>query len=234
MVMNPRPLLGEHSFPHLFSCGTLMSRKPAPPKSPFLDQRLADDWLATCQQYQAFLEVPPRQRFHYLGKLFELLCPWIEKAIQGVTIRHFLLLPKEMVIARMFAKSCRRESLPKSHLIFQIWIESIILRDVANPCNELGATSGASGEPSAQLQQRFNRLPIEDRALLYLYMVERCSVEEVASYTGIPQGSAAENLVRIWARVQGGAPALQLPRGWRAPQARESNFVHEERDTDLE
>ncbi|MCP4092010.1 MAG: hypothetical protein GY747_01065 [Planctomycetes bacterium] len=211
-----------------------MSPKDTPLKSSFLDQCLAEDWQATCRQYQAFLDVPSRKRFHYLGKLFEHLCPWIENAIRGVTMRHFILLPKEMVLARMFAKACKRESLPKSHVIFQIWIESIILRDVANPKNELGANNGASGEPSALLQQRFNRLCLEDRALLYLYMVERCSVAEVSSYTGIPQVTAVENLSRIWKQVQGSGAALELPRGWRAPQATECDMVHEDRNPEVD
>jgi hypothetical protein len=209
-----------------------MSRNQVPPTTSFLERRLAEDWQAACRQYQAFLDVPARQRFHYLGKLFELLCPWIENAIRGVTMRHFILLPTEMVVARMFAKACRRESLPKSHVIFQIWIESIILRDVANPRDELGAINGASGEPSARLQQRFNRLPLEDRALLYLYMVERCSVHDVSSYTGIPPSTAAANLQRIWKQVQGGGEALVLPRGWRAPDVAECDLVHEEREQD--
>lgn len=234
MVVYPSPLLGEHSSPRLFCRGTLMSRKEAPQKPSFLDHRLAEEWQATRRQHQAFLDVPPPQRFHYLGKLFELLCPWIEKAIQGVTMRHFILLPTEMVVARMFAKSCRRDNLPSSHVIFQIWIESIILRDVANPSNELGAINGASGEPSALLQQRFNRLPLEDRALLYLYMVERCSVSEVSNYTGIPRMAAAANLSRIWQLVQSGPIDLQLPRGWRTPQVAECDFVHEEREKDLD
>lgn len=211
-----------------------MSPKDTPLKSSFLEQRLADEWQMACRHYQAFLDVPSRKRFHYLGKLFEHLCPWIEKAIRGVTMRHFILLPTEMVLARMFAKACKRESLPKSHVIFQIWIESIILRDVANPKNELGAINGASGEPSALLQKRFNRLCLQDRALLYLYMVEGCSVPEVSSYTGIPQITAVENLSRIWSEVQGSEAALELPRGWRAPQITECDLVHEDRSPELD
>lgn len=204
-----------------------MSKPPQTPSRAFLSHRLEEEWEETYLAYQAFLEVPPRKRFEHLGALFEHLCPWMERAIRGVTIRHFILLPTEMAIARLFAKSCRRESLPQSHVIFQIWLESLILRDVANPKDELGATNGASGEPNALLQQRFNRLPYPDRALLYLYMVERCSVREVSGYTGIPQAYAVENLGRIWSKVHEGMAMEDLPRGWRPPHLNDQGRISE-------
>jgi len=194
-----------------------------------LESRLQEEWSATSEAYQAFLSVPGRKRFKHLGALFEHLCPWIERAIRGVTMRHFILLPTEMAVARLFAKTCRRENLPQSHLIYQIWVESSILRDVANPTDELGATNGAAGEPGARLQQRFNRLPYADRALLYLYMVERCSVREVSGYTGIPQAYAMQNLGRIWELVRVGLSQQDLPRGWKPPRLGVDGFVREER-----
>jgi len=65
-------------------------------------------------------------------------------------------------------------------------------------------------------------------------MVERCSVAEVSSYTGIPQVTAVENLSRIWKQVQGSGAALELPRGWRAPQATECDMVHEDRNPEVD
>ncbi|MHC4379727.1 MAG: hypothetical protein ACYSU1_01370 [Planctomycetota bacterium] len=208
-----------------------MSKPPLTQPREFLSHRLEEEWERTFQAYQAFLEVPARRRFEHLGTLFEQLCPWIERAIRSVTIRHFILLPTEMAVARLFAKSCRRENLPQSHVIFQIWLESSILRDVADPQDELGATNGAAGEPNALLQRRFNRLPYADRALLYLYMVERCSVREVSGYTGIPQAYAVENLGRIWAQVHEGVSEEELPRGWQAPRLNEHGCVCEEGNT---
>lgn len=204
-----------------------MSKSPQTPTREFLTHRLEEEWEETYAAYQAFLEVPARKRFEHLGALFEHLCPWMERAIRSVTIRHFILLPTEMAVARLFAKACRRESLPQSHVIFQIWLESSILRDVANPRDELGATNGAAGEPNALLQRRFNRLPYADRALLYLYMVERCSVREVSGYTGIPQAYAVENLGRIWAKVHDGMARKDLPKGWRTPHLNEQGRVSE-------
>ncbi|MGB0953170.1 MAG: hypothetical protein ACPG31_08080 [Planctomycetota bacterium] len=192
-----------------------------------LEQQLQADWEQTYQAFQDFLQVPERLRFQHLGSLFEVLYPWIERGVRSLTVRHFILLPTEMAVARLFAKTCRRESLPKSHVIFQIWVESSLLRDVANPKDELGSTNGAAGEPSARLQHRFNRLPYADRALLYLYMVERCSVREVSGYTGIPQAYAVESLGRIWARVQEGLSERDVPRGWRSPQLDEQGCVRE-------
>jgi len=206
-----------------------LSKPPVIQSRDSLGHRLQEEWSETSTAYQAFLHVPPRERFQHLGALFEHLCPWIERAIRAVTIRHFILLPTEMAVARLFAKTCRRENLPKSHVIYQIWVESSILRDVANPKDELGATNGAAGEPSAHLQQRFNRLPYADRALLYLYMVERCSVREVSGYTGIPQAYAMENLGRIWAEVQDGLSEHDLPGGWKAPVLDPEGCVREER-----
>ncbi len=192
---------------------------PSSASSNFLSQRLEQEWQATFDAYQDFLQVPPKQRFRHLGQLFKLLCPWMERAVRSVTLRHFILVPTEMAIARLFARVCRRENLPRSQAIFQIWAESSILRDVANPQGALGACSGAAGEPSARLQQRFNRLPYADRALLYLYMVERCSVGEVSNYTGIPHAYACENLGRIWTQVREGLAERDLPSGWRTPEA---------------
>ncbi|MFK5955724.1 MAG: hypothetical protein QM477_04670 [Planctomycetota bacterium] len=206
-----------------------MSKPPVIPPPETLGSRLQEEWSATFKAYQTYLNVPARQRFEHLGALFEHLCPWIERAIAGVTMRHFILLPTEMAVARLFAKTCRRENLPQSHVIYQIWVESSILRDVADPGDELGATNGAAGEPGARLQQRFNRLPYADRALLYLYMVERCSVREVSGYTGIPQAYAMENLGRIWEQVQGGLSEQDFPTGWKAPLLGADGLVREER-----
>lgn len=205
-----------------------VSKTPSTPPPAFLSRRLEEEWLETFRAYQAFLQVPSRERFEHLGTLFEHLCPWIERAIRSVTIRHFILLPTEMAVARLFAKSCRRESLPQSHVIYQIWLESSILRDVADPRDELGATNGAAGEPNALLQRRFNRLPYADRALLYLFMVERCSVREVSGYTGIPQVYAMENLGRIWSQVHEGVAEEELPPGWRRPQLDAEGQVRED------
>ena len=189
-----------------------MTPRPPIPRSG-VDAGLEREWQAVLDAFQAYRSVPPEQRFHHLGRLFEKVAPWLERGIQAAVLHHFVLLPKEMAVARLFAKTTRRDSLPDSYAIFLIWVESNILRDVADPRDELGAVNGASGEPSGELQKRFNRMPFDDRALLYLFMVERCNLEEVNTNTGIPVAHAQEQLARIAKRFSD----LDLPRGWRRP-----------------
>lgn len=186
-----------------------------------LDAQLEREWQQAVDAFQSYRSVAPEQRFRHLGRLFEQLTPWIERGIHAAVLHHFILLPKEMAVARMFAKTVRRDALPDSHTIFLIWVESHILRDVADPSDELGATNGASGEPSGAVQKRFNRLPFDDRSLLYLFMVEGCNLEDLNSNTGLPIPAARRRLAHIAEYFAG----LDLPPGWVSPStlADESN-----------
>ena len=187
--------------------------RPPDPRSG-LDAQLESEWQEAVDAFESYRSVAPEHRFHHLGRLFEKLAPWLERGIQAAVLHHFILLPKELAVARLYAKSVRRDSLPDSYTIFLIWVESNILRDVADPTDELGATNGASGEPSGAVQKRFNRLPFEDRSLLYLFMVEGCNLEEVNANTGLPIPAAERRLAKIAKHFTG----LTLPRGWVSPE----------------
>ncbi|MBC8327794.1 MAG: hypothetical protein H8E31_03515 [Planctomycetes bacterium] len=185
--------------------------------APATTPTLVKEWLLTKRVFQAFLTLPAEERFQHLGKLFERLAPWIERGIRVAVIRHFLVLPQEMLLARIFAKAAKREALHDSHQAFGLWIESQILRDLADPVDQLGVVNGASGEPTAELQRRFNGLPMADRALLYLYLVEKRSQPQVARATGIPRPEIDATLQSAWRQLTRGLDELKLPRGWRKP-----------------
>lgn len=175
------------------------------------------EWETTLRVFRAFQTVAPQQRFHHLGLVFEHLSPWIERGIRGVIFRYFILLPTELALARLFAKAVRKEELPHAYETFLLWVEASVLQDIAELSDQIGATNCAVGEPSAQLQQRFNKLPFQDRALLYLYMVEKQSLNEVASQAGLTTKSAAAALNRIWRAIAGDDQSVKLPLGWQAP-----------------
>ncbi|KAA3608632.1 MAG: sigma-70 family RNA polymerase sigma factor [Planctomycetota bacterium] len=120
-------------------------------------------------------------------------------------------------MARIFALTARRKKLPQSHETFQLWVESVILQGLTDPTDELGVVNGAQGEPSGELQQQFNNLPYQERALLYLYMVERYSLHDVSKYTGIPVRQAAQALNRIWSRISERGSKISFPLGWQRP-----------------
>ena len=205
--------------------GVLLSPGPAPLMdrkhhiriAPTSTPTLVREWLLTKRAFQAFHSLPADERFRHLGKLFERLAPWIERGIRVATIRHFLVLPQEMVLARVFAKAAKRDALHDSHQSFGLWIESQILRDLADPVDQLGAVNGAAGEPSAELQQRFNDLPVADRALLFLYLGEGRSRPQVARATGMAGAEVDASLRRTWRRLTSGLPELRLPQGWKEP-----------------
>jgi len=176
---------------------------------------LAREWRVTSRVFHAFHGLPAERRYHHLGLLFEKLIPWLERGILGVTLRHFLLLPKEAVLAGLFARAARKPRLPRSYEPFLLWVESVILADLTDPSGQMEVVSGAQGEPSPELQRRFNRIPREERALLYLYMVEGLSLSEVGEYAGFSESSALQALRKAWQRVEGPEGGVILPPGWR-------------------
>lgn len=179
---------------------------------------LVQEWETTLHVFRSFQTVDPPQRLHHLGLLFEHLAPWIERGIRNVALRYFLLLPTELALARLFAMAARRAELPRTHEAFLLWVEASVLHDITDPSDALGATNGAVGEPSARLQQRFNQLPFPERALLYLFMVEKNSLNAVAVQAGLSPRDAATALNRLWRKLAGDDPSVQLPLGWQAPE----------------
>jgi len=194
--------------------------------SPLTEATLERQWQVAQAAFQDFQAAPNAARSAALGCLFQQMTPILEHAIRSVALRHFLLLPLEMALARLFARTVRRPQLPKSRLMFQLWVESSLLRALADPKDALGVTNGASGEPCGLLQARFNRLQQKDRALLFLYLVEHCSVAEVVQDTGIPEKRVNQDLRRIWARLQEGSP-VPIPSTWRGPDFGSESCVAE-------
>lgn len=81
-----------------------MTFESAPePKRPRLKlQRLTSDlsrdWEFTLAAFESYRELPPHRKYRALGKLFEKLCPWIERGIQATVLSHFVLLPTEQIL----------------------------------------------------------------------------------------------------------------------------------------
>lgn len=181
-------------------------------------EALKREWEATCNIFRAFHGLPPHRRFHHLGLLFESVVPWLERGIRVVVLRHFLVLPQETLVARLFARAARLEELPGSHEGFLLWVEAMILKDLAEPCEARPLVSGAQGEPSVELQRSFNALPLGDRAILYLFVVEGLSLAEIASRTKIPVKTMIQSLKRGWGQICEDGRPVRLPHGWRSPE----------------
>jgi hypothetical protein len=179
------------------------------------------EWAQARQVFHHFQTEDPARRVLVLGRLFEVLTPWLDRGIRTTVLRHFLLLPNEMVLARFFARAARRDTLHESYQAFLMWVESGILADLADSNDMLGCTNGAPGEPPAELQRKFNQLPHSDRALLYLYMIEGFDMKKVVRFTGIPSLTAASALDRIWLAL--GIDELKnVPKEWKAAFARKA------------
>lgn len=183
-------------------------------------------WQEVHLAHEAFVKAEVRERSARLGELFTALSPLLEQAIHQVALRHFLLLPLEMALARLFARTIRRGQLPQSRLMYQLWVESSLLQALADPSDALGSTNGAPGEPSGELQVRFHRLRQADRALLFLYLVEGCSVQEVVQFSGIPQTKVVADLRRVWRLLQRGG-SVPFPESWHYPEFAQEGLVAE-------
>ena len=81
------------------------------------------------------------ERFVQLGHLFQHLAPWIERGVRQVMMRHFLVLPTELIVARLFGLAARRDRLHLSSEAFLFWVESQILRDLSDPEDDLGTVT---------------------------------------------------------------------------------------------
>lgn len=165
-------------------------------------RRQADSWQRTRASFHDYLVAPPEERVHGLGRLFEVLSPWLERGIRSTALRHFLLLPTELLLGRLFAEVVHRNDLPARPATFLMWVEGTILRQVADPRSDLGITNGAPGEPPAALQARFHALPYAERAVLYLAMIEGSSSPRVAERTGLAPDNLQRRLDAIWEGLQ--------------------------------
>ncbi len=185
-----------------------------------LDQqqkRFSEEWRELLGTHRDFQVSPPEKRIKLLGELFEQCSPWLERGIRSTAMRHFLLLPTEMLVARLFARIAHRSDLPEAHAAFLMWIEGQILTDLADPSDELGVCNGAPGEPPAALQEKFNNLPYSDRALFYLYMMEDFDASALAQKTGMTQPKLGHLLKQIWRHLESEVAPEHLPSQWNPP-----------------
>jgi hypothetical protein len=93
-------------FPHLFlspdppmtSSGFDPVREPKRPRVPLmkLSLELERDWDYTLRAFEAYRELPPHKRYRALTKLFEKICPWIERGIQAAVLNHFILVQTDL------------------------------------------------------------------------------------------------------------------------------------------
>jgi|GEM_PF-1121904 DNA-directed RNA polymerase specialized sigma24 family protein len=190
-----------------------------PTKAESRQQRLSDEWAEMRKTYLSFTRSIPKQRVERLGLVFETIEPWLSRGIRTTMLRHFLVLPHEMLIARLFAKAVRRERIAPSHTSFLMWVESYILEGLADPSDALGVSVSAANEPHPELQYHFNKLAPVDRGLLYLYMIEQYSLPEVAKYVGAPAEEIGNHLLDLWSKLEKKIANVPLPRDWRLPNS---------------
>jgi hypothetical protein len=201
-----------------------MSFDSAPePKRPRLKlQRLTSDlsrdWEFTLTAFESYRELPPHKKYRALGKLFEKLCPWIERGIQAAVVSQFVLVPTEQMISRLFARTTQKESLPKSYLLYLYWVESSVMRSIVSADERFTVVAQTVGEPSVAFCERFNQLTFIDRAMLYLYVVESCSVAEVCDHTGIAYPKLLEDVPKLWSKVTSCLTTAQIPSSWTIPR----------------
>lgn len=204
-----------------------MSFEPVPePKRPRvrlqrLTADLSRDWEFTLSAFESYRELPPHKKYRALGKVFEKVCPWIERGIQSAVVNQFVLVPTEQVISRLFALTTQKETLPKSYLLYLYWVESSVMRSLMNPAEKYGVVPQTIGEPSVAMCERFNQLNYLDRAMLYLYVVENCSVAEVCDNTGIAYPKLLEDIPSLWRQLVEGAPIGRIPESWKIPRVDE-------------
>jgi len=165
-------------------------------------QKQLDEWRGVLGTFRDYQVSEPRARVQLLGDLFALVSPWLLRGIRSTALRHFLLLPHEMLLARLFAQVVHRDDLPSKPALFLMWVEGTVLRDLADPSDALGVTNGAPGEPPASLQREFHALPYSDRALLYLSLLEDTPQDRVAERAGLSPSSLQQQLDGIWKSLQ--------------------------------
>ncbi len=182
-------------------------------------KRFLKEWREVLGTFRDYQVSPPEQRVQLLGSLFQKCTPWIERGVRSTALRHFLLLPTEMLVARLFARVAHKDQLPDGHAAFLMWVEGSILTDLADPSDELGVCNGAPGEPPAALQEQFNSLPYTDRALFYLYMIEDFDESTLAYKTGISKPKLSQLLTQVWRHLEKEAGSEQMPSQWRPPSS---------------
>lgn len=195
-------------------------REPKRPRLPLmkLSLELERDWDFTLRAFEAYRELPPHKRYRALPKLFEKICPWIERGIQASVLNHFILVQTETVVASLYGQVSQREALPRSHILFQHWVESYVGRVAAKGVEACSVTPSTPGEPSAAFCDRFNRMPYQQRMMLYMYMVERCTITEICECTGTPYPEVLRAVPRLWHALKSPDKKSETPSTWKYPR----------------
>lgn len=199
---------------------TPLDEDPQPPDAAHTPKvNAAQQWAEARSAFQAFGALPPDQRPRHAGLLLQPMAAWILEGIQQASRRYYLLVPGEAAFARLFAQLTSLEQLPDQSEDFLAWIETRLLRDLGALIQEAQHAPGSASEPPPALIERFNRLPFRWRALLYLFLVERQSLPDLAQQLQLPQLAAARAVRRAWHKVAGPDPPPSLPSAWQRPDA---------------
>lgn len=175
-------------------------------------------WQAARSAFVAFWTLPAAERLAGVGRLLEQLAPWIERAIRDVSRRYFLLVPHRELIPRLFVQILQRDALPDTPEAFLLWGEAAVLSSLGEAGTARPAACASAGGAPAPAWRRFNALPFRQRALLYLYLVEKKGLADVAEEAGVTVAATAAALARAWCELTGPDAAHSLPEGWLPPE----------------
>lgn len=174
------------------------------------DRVLARAWEAARAAFHRHAELAPAERSRHVGRLLEVLAPWIQEAVRAVERRYFLLVPEQSALRRLFWPLVEQDALHDTPASFHLWVESRVLRELGA---FITALPGSGEEAAASLAQRFNVLSFRERALLWWWLVEGQDPAAVAAGAGLEPTEAEARLRDLWRRVSGGALPLESP-GW--------------------
>ena len=178
-----------------------------------LEQKLEVEWSELCAHFLSAQEQKPSERLKFFGELFELLQPWLEESIDDVSNDNYLLLSTEALVSYLFILLLNRDQLPPANCVFNLWIESLTLSR-ANEIIKYGAQlQGCPGEATLKIQQRFNKLTKRQRAIFYLYIIERGQLKEVSRAIGITPREIHGKIPSLLEAV--GVDENIAPYGWR-------------------
>jgi hypothetical protein len=147
------------------------------------------------------------KKFQLLSKYFEEVIPWIEHGIRCAVLRHFLLIPTEAIAARLFAQAARLKDFPTTSEMFYMWVEGKVLEGLSRPNKEFSQQDS----DSRKIQEEFNRLPISDRALLFIIVVEGCDIWTASKRTGLSTQNIEKKLSRIQKILHSKHPEFEFP-----------------------
>ena len=160
-------------------------------------------WRQTRQVFRSFQGAPAARRMEGLAALYDHLFPWVERGVTAAVARHFLLLPREITVARVLARAVRRRELPAHPSVFLLWVEAEVLAGVSEESGAPGtAVSCAEGDPSPRLRAWFHGLPARDRALAWMLLVEGRQPAAAAALLGLPPLRLQRRLQEIEERMR--------------------------------